>query len=167
MKNFLYMRRVSILLITVALIAGMVGCEQAPSPFGYPPYPITHIACGEHHTVGVKIDGIAVAVGSNRYFQCEVDGWRGIIGVDAGSSHTVGLKADGTVVARGSNYDRQCNVDDWMDIIQVAAGSSHTVGLKSNGSSAMSAAGRASPRSPQATVTRWGLSPTAPRSQRD
>ena len=91
--------------------------------------------------------------------------------VAAGNYHTVGLKSDGTVVAVGMNGDGQCDVGNWTDIIQVAAGDDHTVGLKSDGTvvavgdnttgSAMSAAGRTSSRSPQATVTRWGLRPTA------
>jgi len=79
MKKFLYMARVSILLVTVVLIAGMLGCSQTPSPLGYPDYPVTHIACGEHHTVGVKVDGTVVTAGSNYYLQCNVDSFEGII----------------------------------------------------------------------------------------
>ncbi|TEU17014.1 MAG: hypothetical protein E3I25_03915, partial [Dehalococcoidia bacterium] len=122
MRKLLYLARVSILLVAVTLIAGMAGCSESPSPFGSPEYPIIHFACGEQHTVGLKFDGTATAVGSNSYFQCNVDDWTNIIGVAAGYFHTVGLKADGTVVTRGWNYYKQCEVRGWMDIIRVAAG---------------------------------------------
>ncbi len=69
MRKSLYLTRVSIFLVAVALIVGMVGCSQSPSPLGSPEYPIVHVACGEQHTVGVKIDGTVVAVGSDYYYQ--------------------------------------------------------------------------------------------------
>jgi len=112
----LYLRRhhyvaiVGIFLVTVALIAGMGGCSDGTSP---PHYPITRVACGEHHTVGVKADGTVVAVGANYYGQCNVGVWKDTIGVAAGYFHTVGVKADGTVVAVGLNSDGQCEVGGW------------------------------------------------------
>ena len=33
------------------------------------------VAAGDYHTVGLKADGIVVAVGDNYYGQCDVDGW--------------------------------------------------------------------------------------------
>jgi len=87
--------------------------------------------------VGLKSDGTVVAVGSNPYCQCNVDGWTDIIQVAVGEGHTVGLKSDGTVVAVGWNYVRPRNVGRWTDIVQVAAGGmffvGHTVGVKTNG----------------------------------
>jgi alpha-tubulin suppressor-like RCC1 family protein len=74
-----------------------------------------------------------VAVGYNKYGQCDVGNWTGIIKVAAGFYHTVGLRADGTVVAVGRNDCGQCNVGIWTDIIQISGGWGHTVGLKSNG----------------------------------
>ena len=118
---------VSTLLITVALIAGIVVYGQ-PEP-EYTPM----VAAGYGHTVGLKADGTVVAVGDNHYGQCDIGGWTGIIQVAAGSHYTVGLRADGTVVAIGWNFQGQCNVGGWKDIIQVAAGVYHTVGLKSDG----------------------------------
>ena len=91
------------------------------------------LAAGWLHTVGLKADGTAVAVGRNWNGQCDVSGWTDIVAVAAGSDHTVGLKADGTVVAVGDNEDGQCDVSGWRDIVAVAAGSLHTVGLKSDG----------------------------------
>jgi hypothetical protein len=102
---------------------------------------IPMVAAGNRHTVGLKSDGTVVAVGWNSEGQCDVSGWTKIIQVAAGYVHTVGRKSDGTVVAVGYNYYGQCNVSGWRK---------------------MSAAGRASPRSPQASITRWGLRPTAP-----
>ena len=45
-------------------------------------------------TVGLKKDGTVVAVGDNRYGQCNVSGWRNIdiVEVSCGGSHIVGLK---------------------------------------------------------------------------
>ncbi len=91
------------------------------------------IAAGEFHTVGVKTDGMVVAVGGNGNGQCNVESWTDIIAVAAGISHTVGLKSDGTVVAVGNNDDGRCNVSEWADIVAISAGDSHTVGLKSDG----------------------------------
>jgi alpha-tubulin suppressor-like RCC1 family protein len=114
-----------IMLITVALIAGMVGCAQPK----YTPM----VAAGGYHTVGLKADDTMVAVGDNDYTQCEVWGFNIIVQVAAGYHHTVGVKSGGNVLAVGDNSDGQCNVDGWANIIQVAAGECHTVGLKSNG----------------------------------
>ena len=91
------------------------------------------ISAGNRHTVGLKSDGTVVAVGDNKYGQCNIDDWRYIVAISAGGSHTVGLKSDGTVVAVGDNKYGQCNVDDWSDIVAISAGNCHTVGLKSDG----------------------------------
>jgi len=91
------------------------------------------VAAGWHHTVGLKSDGTAVAVGDNYWGECYVGSWRDITQVAAGNSYTLGLKSDGTVVAMGDNDEGQCNVSSWRDIVQVAAGAQHTVGLKSDG----------------------------------
>ena len=90
------------------------------------------LAAGGKHTVGLKADGTVVAVGDNKYGQCDVSGWTDIVAVSAGYNRTVGLKADGTVVAVGSN-DGRCDVSGWTDIVEVSAGSWHMVGLKADG----------------------------------
>ena len=59
------------------------------------------VTAGWGHTVGLKDDGTAFAVGDNRYGQCNIGGWTDITQIAAGGSHTVGLKSDGTVVAVG------------------------------------------------------------------
>ena len=121
------MKRISIFLIAVALIAGMVGCGQ-PEP-EYTPM----VAVSGSHTVGLKSDGTVIAVGWNHYGQCNVGGWTGIAQVYASDHHTVAIKHDGTLVAVGDNDFKQCDVGDWTDIIQVAAGDLHTVGLRNDG----------------------------------
>ncbi len=97
---------------------------------------IIQVAAGYLHTVGLKADGTAVAVGANGG-QLDVGNWTDIVQVTAGCLHTVGLKADGTVVAVGNNARGQCNVGNWTDIIQVTAGWGtmfrHTVGVKVDG----------------------------------
>ncbi len=88
---------------------------------------------GYHHTAGLKADGTVVAVGYNKYGQCDVSGWSDIVAVSAGFNHTVGLEADGTVVAVGRYEEGQCDVSDWSDIVAVSTGEYHTVGLKADG----------------------------------
>ena len=85
------------------------------------------------HTVGLKTDGTVVAVGDNRYGQCNTANWRDIVAISSGSIRTVGLKADGTVVAVGYNEYGQCNTADWRDIVAIFTSENHTVGLKTDG----------------------------------
>ena len=91
------------------------------------------ISAGQCHTVALKSDGTVIAVGSNKYLQCNVDDWKDIISISAEVSHTVGLKLDGTVMAVGDNDYGRCDVDGWKDIVAVSTGTNHTVGLKSDG----------------------------------
>jgi len=74
---------------------------------------IIAIAAGGFHTVGLKTDGMVVAVGKNEDSQCNTGSWRDIIAI---AGDTAGLKADGTVVAVGSNNYGQCNTESWRDI---------------------------------------------------
>jgi len=104
--------------------------------------PIIAAAAGYEHTVVLREDGTAAAVGNNQMGsgQCNVHEWRDLIGIGAGTYHTVGLRADGTVVAAGDNSYGQCDVGAWYDIVEIAAGDYYTVGLRSDGT--VVAAGR-------------------------
>jgi len=126
-KRYHYLAKVCILLVTVALIAGMVGCGQPGTEYT----PI--VDAGGCHTVGLKSDGTVVTVGDNKHGQCDVGNWTDITQVAAGEGHTIGIKSDGTVVAVGWNNYGQCDVGGWTSITQVATGGGHTVGLKSDG----------------------------------
>ena len=90
-------------------------------------------SAGRAHTVGLKSDGTVVAVGNNKFGQCNISNWYDIVAVVAGSDLTLGLKSDGTVLAVGNNYSGQCNISEWKNIAAIATGNSHTVGLKSDG----------------------------------
>lgn len=92
-----------------------------------------HFAVGRAH-LAVLEDGRVIAMGNNRFGQCDVDGWSDIVKVAAGDYHTVALKKDGTVLAAGDNRYGQCNVDKWRDIVDVFAENEMTVGVKSDGS---------------------------------
>ena len=85
------------------------------------------------HTVGLRSDGTVVAVGIDKFGQCNVDGWRDIVAIDAGDNHTVGLRSDGTVVAVGDNGSGQCDVSGWRNIVAVAASEKTTYGLTEDG----------------------------------
>lgn len=119
-------------------------------------WPKATIAAGYRHTVALASDGAVMAVGENRYGQCDVRGWRDIVGIAAGhahtgNSHTVGLRSDGTVVAAGWNKYGQCDVGGWREIVAVAAGCAHTLGLRSDGT--LVAVG--DNRDGQCEVSRW------------
>jgi alpha-tubulin suppressor-like RCC1 family protein len=94
---------------------------------------ISQVTAGNSHTVGLKSDGIVVAVGDNWWGQCEVGDWTGITQIAAGGGYTVGLESDGTMVAVGWNEYGCRNVGNWTGITKVAVGYDHTVGLKSDG----------------------------------
>lgn len=99
--------------------------------------PSRHIIAAYDHTVAVKQDGTALAVGHNKHHQCDLQGWRDIVEVAVGNYHTVGLRADGTVITNKvegfwTSFG-QDKTDDWQDIVAVAAGYSHTLGLKRDG----------------------------------
>jgi alpha-tubulin suppressor-like RCC1 family protein len=79
------------------------------------PFKIITVSAGFQHTVGLKFDGTAIAVGFNGDGQCDVGGWSNIIAVSASTKHTVGLRSDGTVVAVGVNDTGQCDVRNWGD----------------------------------------------------
>jgi alpha-tubulin suppressor-like RCC1 family protein len=91
------MTGLGLFLTIVALITGIVGCNQ--------PECTPVVAASGYHTVGLKSDGTVVAVGDNYYRQCDVGSWTDIAQIAAGYRHTAGLEADGTVVAVGHNYN--------------------------------------------------------------
>jgi len=91
------------------------------------------ISAGAYHSVALKEDGTALAVGDNDHGQCDVSDWTDIVSVSAGFWHTLGLRSDGTALAVGDNDDGQCDVSDWTDIVAISAGDGHSVGLRSDG----------------------------------
>lgn len=97
---------------------------------------IVSLSAGKEHLVGLKADGTVVAVGTNVYGECAVEGFADIVSIDTGPYHTVGLKADGTVVAVGYSDDqnRVCDVSEWNNIVSIAASATETMGLKADGS---------------------------------
>ncbi|MBQ3573974.1 MAG: hypothetical protein IJA16_05190 [Clostridia bacterium] len=92
------------------------------------------ISAGGEHTLGLHGDGTVVAVGNNKYEQCEVETWSEITQVSAGGRHSVAVTDMGTVVATGDNTNKQCEVDNWRNITDISAGTAHTVGVKGSGS---------------------------------
>jgi alpha-tubulin suppressor-like RCC1 family protein len=94
---------------------------------------VATIAAGWGHTVGLKEDGTAVAVGYNGDGELDVSSWTNIKAIAAGAFHTVGLKDDGTVVAVGDNSSGALDVSSWTGVKAIAAGWGHTVGLKEDG----------------------------------
>jgi hypothetical protein len=152
--------RVSIFLITLALIVGMVGCVGIKYDLT-----ITSTAGGSVTTPSegtfTYYEGEVVNLVATPDAGYQFVNWTGDTGtiadvniatttitmngaysitanfgvtpmVAAGSFHTVGLKYDGTVVAVGLNDDGQYDLGGWTNITQVTAGFGHTVGLKSD-----------------------------------
>jgi hypothetical protein len=73
----------------------------------------TQISAGDNHTVLLRSDGNAVAIGGNRNGQCNIpplDDGMAYAQISAGDDHTVLLLSDGSAVAIGSNDFGQCNI---------------------------------------------------------
>ncbi len=117
------------------------------------PGPVTAVAAGFAHTVGLALDGTVVAVGQSDFGQLNVSGWSDITTIAAGYYNTYGLKSDGTAVAVGYDSYGQLGVSGWSDITAVAAGFHHAVGLKSDGT--VVAVGSNDNGTGQCNVTGW------------
>ena len=98
------------------------------------------VSAGDSHTVLLRSDGSAVAIGDSRDGQCNIpalDEGLAYTQVSAGSVHTVLLRSDGSAVAIGDSRGGQCDIpplDEGMAYTQVSAGNIHTVLLRSDGS---------------------------------
>lgn len=90
------------------------------------------VAIGEEHVVGLRSDGTVIAIGNNKYDECNVSGWRDIIAISAGDGFTIGLKLDGTVVAAGDTWNIK-EISEWRDIVAISARDNRAFGLKSDG----------------------------------
>ena len=90
------------------------------------------IAAGYTHTVALKVDGTAIAVGTNEDGECIVSSWKDIIAVTVGSYNSAGLRADGTVTITGY-FNSMFSATGWKDIVAIDFGDQHIVGLKKDG----------------------------------
>lgn len=86
------------------------------------------------HTVALRRDGTAVAVGDNSHGQCNVRGeeWTNLVAISAGDDHTVGLKADGTVVTTQKpqlSSDVGATIPDWENVVAISAGYKFTLAI--------------------------------------
>ena len=73
----------------------------------------TQISAGSIHTVLLRSDGSAVAIGGNRHGQCNIpllDEGVAYNQVSGGGLHTVLLRSDGGAVAIGHNEHGQCDI---------------------------------------------------------
>jgi len=74
---------------------------------------IQQVAAGGLHTVGLKSDGMVVAVGYGDYWG-NAGSWSGIQQVAAPIKRTLGLKSGGTVVSTGEVLYGENNLFDWQ-----------------------------------------------------
>ena len=140
-----------LLIIVGILAAGMSGLIKlpfwnqgrslAPYTFNQPTTGFAAIAAGAQHMVALRQDGTVIAVGDNRYGQCDVSTWTNIISIFANDYQTIGISKDGTILAVGKDegtvngkqvHPDHLNVSSWKDIYKVAAGTVHTVGLRTD-----------------------------------
>ncbi len=93
---------------------------------------IVAVVAGAFHTIGLKSDGTAVAVGNNQFRQCDVDGWRDIVAVASSNILTMGLRSDGTVVCAGSDLYTD-GVSEWRNIAAILAYDEWPCGVTNDG----------------------------------
>ncbi|CAK0789542.1 unnamed protein product [Prorocentrum cordatum] len=97
------------------------------------------VAAGKKHSVLLRSDGVAVAVGARSWGQCDIpalDEGLTYTQIAAGGTHTLLLRSDGAAVACGRNDAGQCSIPapgGAVTYAQVAAGDFHTALLKSDG----------------------------------
>ena len=90
--------------------------------------------------LGLKADGSVMALGSNRFGQCEVSDWKDIVFITAQlGTAAIGVRADGTVAIAGQT-EFAGEIEGWTDIKEISVHSGHVVGLRSDGT--VVAAGR-------------------------
>ncbi|MCM1233760.1 MAG: TIR domain-containing protein [Ruminococcus flavefaciens] len=94
---------------------------------------IVAISTGFKHRVGLCKNGAVVALGDNKFGQCNVSSWRDMASIFTSDDLTVGLRRNGTVIATGRNEDGQCNVSSWTNIVDIAVTDAFVVGLRSDG----------------------------------
>lgn len=90
---------------------------------------------GAGHIVGKTADGRAVAIGDNRYNQCDVIGYNHVVKIVAGDWHTVLLFDDGKVlnVGKKDGMPSQYASDSNSIIKQISAGCGVSVYLNEEG----------------------------------
>lgn len=99
----------------------------------------TQISGDFGHTVLLRSDGCAVAVGENGDGQCDIpplDEGMAYSQISVGYQHTVILRIDGCAVAVGDNSVGQCDIpplNEGLVYAQVSAGLYHTALLRSDG----------------------------------
>ena len=93
------------------------------------------VACGRHHSVGLRADGTVVTWGSTmsgRRDDAPTDA--NFVAIACGYYHSVGLRADGTVVTWGATVDGQRNeAPTDANFVAVVCGYYHSVGLRADG----------------------------------
>lgn len=72
------------------------------------------------------------AAGDNKYVQCNVEEWDGIIDVAAGCNFSFGLKSNGTLLLTGETTGI-FEATSWKDFVSVTAGFFHVAALTSEG----------------------------------
>ncbi len=96
------------------------------------PTEFTSVSAGEHHTCGVRIDGVVECWGGNLDGQATPPDGE-FASVSAGYYHTCGVRIDGSVECWGRNDEGQATPPDG-GFASVSGGHSHTCGVRPNGS---------------------------------
>ena len=96
------------------------------------------------HIVGIRKDGMVVAVGQNSLGQCDVENWIDIEKISAGLFHTVAIDTSGKVFSVGGNTredfaNHNNEIKQWndIDVEQISAGWGFTVCVNRSGKAKM------------------------------
>ena len=94
-------------------------------------------SAGFSHSLGIQIDGTALAVGGNPTGCCYVTGWTNLVMIRADTYCSFGVLDNGQVLSTLITDDNcdysQSLVGKWENIKQIACGRWHTVGLRNDG----------------------------------
>lgn len=97
--------------------------------------PLTAIAAGSSHSIGLATNGAVRCWGDNTQGQCNVPaGLPSVSTVAGGGAHTLACQTSGLVICWGSNWSGQCTPPVGLSsVTRVAAGEYHSVALRSDG----------------------------------
>lgn len=87
---------------------------------------------GYYHTVGLKENQTVVAVGDNKYGQCDVGGFAHVTQITCGEYCTIALTEQTNVLSAGLNDETRAAVAGWNQLSDISAANNHVAGYRAD-----------------------------------